>query len=481
MEPALKHPHSLETPKTSSNLLNSDARHPFGPFVFTLLQSLLQRLEVNRAVGYLLLSRGWQFVSGIVSIVLLTRCMSPEQRDNYYLFGSLVGMQMFVELGLPGIIVLLTSHAWSKLSLDESGRVQGDADSLTRVANLDRAMGRWFGIGAVLFLGVVVYRGSVKLHDTLVDDWLAPWLAFVLVTAASIPFVSKIAILEGGGQITTINRLRLGQAVTGSIVVWSVLLSGGGLWSLVASGMVKWIWEFSIVQRHYRPAFASLRAHTTSDAHVLTRDVWPLGWRIALQTIGSYFGGIYLTQVVDDLKTVGATGQWGMTWQVLSAVQMVSLAWVYTRSPEFGMLAAQNQHRELYRRMWKTGLISLVVFSCGTAGFLAGLKGLQWAAPRYAISFLNIPQAAIMAAGFGALLITSLFHSSVRYDKRDPFLIPLTISSFGTAGFAWWASRKWGTTGTVFAYAAVAGLFTLPVAIGIAVNHARGRVRSEQA
>lgn len=441
--------------------------------MFTLLRSLLQRLEVNRAVGYLLLSRGWQFVSMIVSLFLLPRCLGLEQRDLYYLFGSLIGMQMFVELGLPTIVVLLTSHEWSKLSLDETGCVQGNLEALTRVANLQRAMERWFGIGAIAFIGVVAARGYLKMQDTASVDWLAPWITLVLVTAVAIPFVPKIALLEGGQQIATINRLRLGQSVTGSLAVWGVLLAGGGLWALVASGLVRWAWEFYIVQIRYRSTFGSLRNHVTSDAHVLRREVWPLGWRIALQTIGTYFGGLYLTQVIDDLKIVGSTGRWGMTWQVLSALQFAALAWVNTRSPEFGLLAAQRLHTELRRRMWKTGLISLTVFVCGTGAFLGGLKGLQWVSPRHANGFLSIPEASLMAAGFAALLATLLFHYSVRFDKRDPFLIPHTISSVATVLLAWRLGREWGVTGVVVAYAAVAGLFTLPVAIGIAIRHAR--------
>lgn len=445
--------------------------------MFTLLRSLLQRLEVNRAVGFLLLSRGWQFASGIVSVVLLSNCLGPEQRDLYYLFGSLIGMQMFVELGLPTIIVLLTSHEWSQLSLDEAGQVHGDSEAMNRVANLQRTMARWFSAGAFLFAAVAMTRGYFQMQDTTAESWLAPWIALVVITAAAIPFVPRIALLEGGQQVATINRVRLSQSVAGSLVVWSVLLAGGGLWSLVASGFVRWGWEFYLVQVRYRATFFSLRKHETSGTQILRQEVWPLGWRIALQTIGSYFGGLYLTQIVDDLRTVGATGQWGMTWQVLSALQMAALAWVNTRSPEFGILAAQGQHVELRRRMWRTGGISLVVFASGVAAFLMGLRGLQWVSPRHANSFLGIPVAALMSVGFAALLVTILLHTSVRYDKRDPFLIPHTISSAGTVVLAWWGAQKWGVTGVVIAYAAVAGLFTLPVAMGIAFRHARRPVR----
>ncbi len=117
------------------------------------------------------------------------------------------------------------------------------------------------------------------------------------------------------------------------------------------------------------------------------------------------------------------------------------------------------------------------VFASGVAGFLIGLRGLQWVSPRHANSFLDIPGAALMSVGFAALLVTILLHTSVRYDKRDPFLIPHTISSAGTVALAWWGAQKWGVTGVVIAYAAVAGLFTLPVAMAIAVRHARRPIR----
>lgn len=443
--------------------------------MFTLLRSLLQRLEVNRAVGYLLLARGWQFASGIVSVLLLTSCLSPEQRDLYYLFGSLIGMQMFVELGLPTILVLLTSHEWSQLCLDEAGCVQGHPEALARVANLQRAMGRWFTIGALVFAGVVLARGYLKMQDTTSVNWQGPWIALVLITAAAIPFVPKFAMLEGGQQVAVINRVRLSQSVVGSLAVWGVLLAGGGLWSLVASGLVRWGWEYSLVQVRYRATFASLRNHVTSGSQTLREEVWPLAWRIALQTIGTYFGSLYLTQIVDDQETVGETGRWGMTWQVLSALQTAALAWVNTRSPEFGILAAQGQHGELRRRMWRTGGISLIVYACGAASFLAGLRGLQWVSPRHAGSFLSISEAAVMSVGFAALLMTVLLHSLVRYDKRDPFLAPHTISSAGTVTLAWWCGQQYGVTGVVMAFAGVAGLFTLPIAIGIAIQHARRR------
>jgi hypothetical protein len=213
-------------------------------------------------VAYLLLSRGWQFASGVFTVILLTRCLNGSERGVYQLFGSLIAMQMFVELGLPGIVVLMTSHEWSRLRFDAVGRVEGDVVALGRLSSLHRFVTRWFSVCAIVFLCGVSLDGYFEIGAEKPQvDWLSPWLALVAVNAAALFYVPKLSILEGCQQVGTINFYRLLQAVTGTLVVWASLLAGTGLWALVASSAVRWAWEFYLVEVRYRETFASLREH----------------------------------------------------------------------------------------------------------------------------------------------------------------------------------------------------------------------------
>lgn len=443
-------------------------------FIPSPLRSLLQRLEVNRAVGYLLLSRGWQFVSGVFTAALLTICLDGTTNGNYTLFNNLLGMQLFVELGVPVIVMLVTSHEWSQLRLNERGRIEGDEAALDRLAGLNRFTTRWFwGCAAVFLIGMSIYGYYVIGESGKRLDLLAPWQALITVNAAAILLMPKIAMLEGCNQVGTINATRLPQAVTGTIVVWYCLLMDCGLWTLVASNIVRWAWEYEIVRVRYREAFRSLEEHHTPRPISWFPELWPLSWRTAIQTIGSYFSSFYFVPVVDRFQGKLEAGRFGMTWQILPTMQAAALSWINTRMPEFGAMAARGEHQELRRRMVKTGLISLGVFLLGAAVFCLVLWGLQQAEIRQVKRFLDLKSTGILIAGLAFILISNVLQISVRIYKKDPFLFPNSITSFLIAILSWYSCQRWGTMGVAIAYCAVTGGWQLPMSACLAWLHQR--------
>ena len=441
-------------------------------FIPPAVRHLLLRLEINRAVAYLLLSRGWQFLSGIVTVVLLTQCLDDRTIGVYQLFVSLLGMQMFVELGLPWIIILMTSHEWSGLRLDAVGRVEGERVSFGRLSSLHRFVSRWFVGCTFLFLCVVSIDGFFEVGaEKPKVDWLSPWFALVAVHSIGLIYVPKLSILEGCQQVGTINFYRLLQAVTGTLVAWTALLAGAGLWFLVVSSAVRWMWDCYLVEVRYRPLFASLREHHETVPTAWFRELWPLSWRLAIQTIGSYFSTYYFTRVVFNQLGVVEAGRFGMTWTILMTLQTASLAWVHTRSPEFVAMASRGEHRQLRRRLIKTGGISLSVFLAGAGVFVVALYALRQAGFRHADRFLAIDETALLVTGLTLLLLTNVLHISIRVYKKDPFLIPHTISSLAVALLAWEAGQRFGVLGIGWAYVLVAGGFTFPVSLALAWKH----------
>ena len=441
-------------------------------FIPPALLKLLQRLEVNRAVAFLLLARGWQFASGIFTVILLTHCLNASERGIYQIFGSLIAMQMFVELGLPGIIVLMTSHEWSRLRIDAVGRVEGDVVALGRLSSLHRFVSRWYAACAIVFLCGVSLDGYLAIGAEKPQvDWLSPWLALVAVNAAALIYVPKLSILEGCQQVGTINFYRLLQAVTGTLVVWAALLAGTGLWALVASSVARWAWECYIVQVRFRETFASLREHHEPLPTAWFREIRPLFWRMAIQTIGSYFSSYYFTRVVFNFQGEVEAGRFGMTWTILMTIQSASLSWVNTRSPEFGAMAARGEHALLRRRLMKTGLISLAVYLIGAGAFSVVVFAIRQEGVKQADSFLALREAGLLTAGLGMVLVATLFQASVRLSKTDPFLILNTVVSLLIAVLGWEAGRRFGVHGMAWAYVIVVGSVCLPVSGLLAWRH----------
>ena len=71
---------------------------------------LLRRVGIDRAVGFAVLGRAWSALAGLVTLVLMTRCLSPEQQGYYVTFGSVLATAVFFELGLALVLMQFASH-----------------------------------------------------------------------------------------------------------------------------------------------------------------------------------------------------------------------------------------------------------------------------------------------------------------------------------------------------------------------------------
>ena len=126
-------------------------------------------------------------------------------------------------------------------------------------------------------------------------------------------------------------------------------------------------------------------------------------------------------------------------------------------------MAARGEHVLLRRRLIKTGLISLVVFLLGAGAFSAVVFALHHTGVQLADSFLALPETGLLIAGLGLVLVAGLFQASVRYYKRDPFLIPNSLVSLLIAVLGWEAGRRFGVMGMATAYVLVVAGLSLPV------------------
>ena len=70
-------------------------------------------MGVDRAVGFAVLARFWQLLTGPVTQLLIVFCFTDIQQGYYYAFMNLLAMQIFVELGLHVVIINVASHEWS--------------------------------------------------------------------------------------------------------------------------------------------------------------------------------------------------------------------------------------------------------------------------------------------------------------------------------------------------------------------------------
>jgi len=433
------------------------------------LKQQLAKVGVDGAVFFAVVARAWQFVSGPITLLLMTLYFSPEMRGYFYTFGTILALQVFFELSLHIVLISVASHEWAHLRLNDQGHVEGDAAAHARLMALGRTSLRWYGIAAILFIVCCGSGGAVFLaQESLpISQWLGPWIALVVLTGGLLCCQPLTSLLEGCDQLAIVNRYRLRQSLTGSLVVWGMILSGLGLWAAVGSSAVRLFWEVRLVAFRYRGFFRDL--FRTTGQHLIDwkHEVWPMQWRLGLQGVATWWAMQLLTPVMFQYHGDVVAGRMGMTWSILSSLQAAAFAWVETRRPKFGQLIATRDFDDLDQLFFRSSAQSIVILVTGVLLFWGGLFGLNQLefplAVKIADALLPPLSAAVLCLGVILFQIPNCLCVYVRAHKRDPFLVPSLILCGSVGGLVTWLGRTHGPLGAAIAWATPILVFQLPV------------------
>ena len=432
----------------------------------TFLKRTLRKGGVDRAVGFAVLARLWQLMTGPVTQLLLVVSFSKATQDYYYAFNSLLGMQIFVELGLHVVLINVSSHEWSRLSLQD-GKIVGDTGARSRLISLGRMMLRWYGIAALVFAATITMAGFLFFGQTAIAGngasqvrenvaWLTPWIALVIVNGLQLPLLPLTAILEGCNQLAVVNRVRFLQAVTGTFVVWLAVTSGFGLWSLVASAAIRLSGEFYLVAVRYRTFFTAFRSPPEEDQVDWKQEILPLQWRIAVQGILLWLANSMPLLLIFKGRPEGEAAQLGMTWTILTALQGASLAWIETRRPVFGALIAARKFTELDQLFFRVTRLSMLIMTAAVICFSLTVWWLgtrsEWLFERLAGRMLPVGPTVMFATAMVLLQFALCTNLYVRAHKRDPFLVASIVSSLTVAALQVWYGKQHGNSGVAAGY-----------------------------
>lgn len=422
-----------------------------------IVLGLLRRLNVDRAVAYLLVTRLWQIVSYLVLAILIAHYFTAEQQGYYFTFLSLLSLQIFVELGLTVVIINAASHEWSLLGVDASLRISGDPRALSRLVGMGRLFFKWYGMAMLLFIVGVGIAGYLFFHGRPGPrvDWLRPWVALVLLAGLNLWLTPLNAVLEGCNQIVRINRAKLHQAVMESLAVWMGLVFGAGLWCLVFALAVRLARNACLLFVEYRNFFIPFLDRPRVPGIDWFAEVWPLQWRLAIQGAVGYFFSSLFTPVMFHYHGPVVAGQTGMTLQMANGLQIIGMAWITTRVPTFGGLIAKRQYDELDALWRRATVISVTVVFMGAIMLSAAIIGLNAMNSGFARRLLDPFSASFYLLAAVILQFMQSIAMYLRAHKREPIMVASVTASLATGLLVWILGKRWGPAGAGAGYLCV--------------------------
>ncbi|QEF97488.1 hypothetical protein Mal15_15280 [Stieleria maiorica] len=391
-------------------------------------------------------ARMWQIPSGVVTTVLIALCFQADEQGVYYLILTLTGLQALADAGLINTLLHAASHETAGARLDRSGFLHAPRRARQRLSAMVRFAAAWFGIAASILVVIGIVAGAVLLtRQQEMRSGMAPLVSAMILSGMVFALAPLVAFLEGCDQVRTVNRYRFVQTVLGSFVVWGCLASGAGLWTVAASIATQLACEATLIGWRYRCFFCQL-IRTRPGQFRWREEIWPLQWRIGVQSMVRYLAFLPILPVLFDAHGPEIAGRYGMTWQVISSLMMVAYVYVRTRSPAFGRLIAEHRRGESNMIFKRVTIGSTVLLSALVTGFCVSLLLLQalgWPLTDQLVGrFLPITACVCFAIAVIPMHLTQCFSIFIRSQKFDPIWRVSLPSGIALAVLAYFSARS---------------------------------------
>ena len=424
---------------------------------------ITQKLGVDRAIFFTLLSRVLQISTALFTIFFIAKNLSPEEQGFYYTFGSIVALQVFFELGLTSIITQFVAHEASHLKLNAEFKMEGEALYRSRLSSLLKFCAKWYVIVAILVFIALGVAGSLFFsiysegHKNV--EWLLPWLLLAIGTSFNLLLSPITAFLEGLGKVKEVAQLHFIQQIVHPIVVWGGLCIGGKLFVSGADAFIRVVVVVGIIAKS--PFFKILRniwMDSGAEKVLYMKEIFPYQWRIALSWVSGYFIFQLFNPVLFATEGAKVAGQMGMTLAALNGVLALTQSWINTKVPKLSGFIAQGNYKKLDLLFGKTMKQMLLV---GTAAILCFVlviyiiqsNKIMFLGMDIGDRFLPIIPLSLMAWSFWTMVPISPWATYLRCHKKEPLLVNsvtmgtlccLSIFVFG---------NKYGVYGITISYA----------------------------
>ena len=446
--------------------------------IVNFIQKIIVSFGIDKAIGYSVATRVIQALGGLISLFFIALTLDINEQGFYYTFGSIIGIQLFFELGVTSIIVQFVAHETAHLKWDSKTKLIGKIQHLSRLSSVLQLCVKYFTIIA-FFLFVTLQISGYIFFKTFNSQessvsWEYPW--FLLVLSTSLLFIINpiIAFIEGLGKVKEVAILRFYQQIIYLPALILVLMLGGKLWALGIASLLSFVFLFfTILFSKYRILLLNIYNSINKWRIDYMEEIFPFQWKIALSWISGYLIFQLFNPILFATEGSKIAGQMGMTLVAFNGISSISYSWINTKVPLFSRLIAKNNFKELDSIFSKTikelSIINLIL----TMGFISFM--LLSAHFKLSITdrFLDISLIIILG-------ITSFFNQFVfawaaylRSHKKEPFLINSIVLGILISISVFISANYYGVIAVVISYSAITLFIGVPWAYYIFQNKKR--------
>jgi hypothetical protein len=327
-----------------------------------------------------------------LSLVLLTPLVLAqfEVADIvvWYLFSSLVALQMMLDLGFNPTFARIVAYGKGGVKIEELFTLRKKSiynkakSNQETIYYANRMMGKVYASLAVLSLTIGISLGSYSMESSISrsTDPDTSWAAWgvVLITTSFILYGNRYkAFLLGINLVAELHRLQMITSLLAIICSSIVLIYGANILILMVMYQFWFVVGILLLRRLALQSglSSSPKFIKSQKQRLIWLFTWPAAWRSGIgimMTAGLiHFSGVLYANLEQGVEVV--TYLLGL--QVIRAISGFSTAPFYSKIPRMVVLYAKHETRDLLKVAQRGMRLSYVVF---LAGFLLAGISANW-------------------------------------------------------------------------------------------------------
>jgi len=430
---------------------------------FFALYKVKRLLGIDRAVSLTVFGRMYSALTSAVTVIIVSRLMSPIEQGYYYAIWSLWSLQTIFELGFSFVILQAAAHESAHLIRDQKGCFIGDTRSIQRLAHLLKTIQRWY-LTAALIMVVSLYLWGYHFFSTKPNvgiHWHLPWVLTVLAAGLMFQIDPTVSFMEGCGYVSDVAMQKTIQSVVGSFVAWSCIATHHGLYAPGLLIMVQAGTGVVFFYRHRHFLLQIWKTESMQNTINWRQEIFPFQWRVALTWLSNYIPSILFTPLLFSVSGPVIAGQMGLSININLSLGLIALSWMSTKAAPFGTLVAKGEIQVLDRLFFKTLRQSTALVTLGAVTAFAGILLLNRYVPSVGHRMLS-------PSVFVFLLIATICNHIVQSEalylrsyKKEPFLY-MSVSIAGLMALcSWYTAHRYGVHGIALSYFSFSGVLSL--------------------
>jgi O-antigen/teichoic acid export membrane protein len=335
-----------------------------------LLYKLLSYFEIDETVVFSALIKLWGIFSGLITVWLILSKFSVSTQGYYYTFSSILGINLFFELGLGPVIQNYASHEWSNLKYNSTYKIiEGDPESLNRLSSIFKFGFKWFIISSFFFFLILILVGSFFLMSLKNQDqnWIAPWFLISFLSSCNYIFTPIWALLEGCNQVKKMYKFRFLQVVCNNLFLWFAIYFKLELWAISISTLISIITSILFLNKNYFYFLSQLINNKSQKINNrLKKDFLQLQVKSALNSFGNFFSYSFFTPIIIKFLGSSIAGKFGMTYSMISLIANFSTSILTPKLPSMAIYASQKNLlslNNLFFKILKSAIFFIIILS----------------------------------------------------------------------------------------------------------------------